>query len=121
MTKKEQAAFAVLEEQLAQARAFRRTEPVEPDVPPPTEGHTTGFLYNWHSQEVYPAWSGVVVHGTRQVAPGPGRSSQGRVSLFSTQERAWRAMRYEVENEATRTLARIDARIQRCLGLGHES
>lgn len=110
LNKQQQVELDELRQALAVALAWRRTEPVERDVPPP-EGH--GLSKGWDSR----AWSGqwrVEKACSSRVSHGSGwerTSSQGSRHLYSTRERALRAARYELEQEFARTLADIDEQI----------
>jgi hypothetical protein len=119
MTKKEQAVVA----ELRQALALHRTGPVEPDVPCP--GHFTkpdmvmGWGFNTYNQSVSRVWmTSLYSHNTLSEEEGPqptqreGSWSQVHHPLFSTRERALRALRYAIEQEAAKKLADIDARIE---------
>lgn len=114
MNKKEQSAFAEMEQSLAEARALRWVEPVYPDVPIPTGDRiTTGWLFNAHSRKITQVWSGTCRHGD---GPGPttdpsARTSQNGVALFSTKARALQAMRFQLTQQYAQQLAGIDAQI----------
>lgn len=114
MNKKEQAEMDELRNQLRLARAFRRTAPVLPDVPPPSGSpyQTTGFLYGGYAG-VTEAWSTPVSHGYGQPS-GASRmcGSQNGVHLFSTKELALRARRWDMEVEFEKKLADIDLLIE---------
>lgn len=102
---------AALEAALEKA-AFHRTAPVMPDVPPPEGGGrytTTGWLFSGQRSDfprVEQAWSTCIAHGYGD--PEGMGGSQGARWLYSTRERAIAALRYEVEQECTRRLRRID-------------
>ena len=113
LSKKDQAAFDGLREALYQAKAFRFTDPVPPDLPVPKYGEpdTTGWDFNAYTGHVAEAWSGVAAHGN-----GPARSSKGTAiqqgrNLYSTKLLALRALRRAVEMECAKKLACIDRQI----------
>ena len=122
MTKKQEAEFAALAEQVRLIRALRwsRYEPVEPDLLKP-QGYveyTEGFGHNVHclsqygsAAPVYPMWSECVSHGTGSHAKRSG-GTQGGKALYSTRLLALRALRYEAELQAANSLARIDRMIE---------
>jgi hypothetical protein len=116
MNKKEQAAFTQLQEEVRIAKAMRFTEPVGPDVSPPGYGGggrdlAKGFLFNayWPHPRVEPACSSSVHHnfGDDSVT-----RIQGARSLYSTRLLALKALRHELEQEAAKKLADIDAQIE---------
>jgi hypothetical protein len=114
---------AMLEEALRQA-AFRRTAPIQRDVPAPrawSAGYTEGWDFNSYSLEVLPRWSSCVGHGSGP-APAAGArhisGSQGGRDLFSTKERALQAMRWEVEEKAATDLRKIDRAIEAARATG---
>jgi hypothetical protein len=110
LNKQQQAEFDALRQALAVALAWRRTEKVERDVPPP-EG--VGLTRGWDAR----AWNGqyrVDKACSSSVSHGDGwerTTSQGAHSLYSTRERALRAVRYQIEQQCAETLAKIDAEI----------
>lgn len=108
---------AQLEEALRQA-AFRRTGPVERDLPPPeyaTGDYTQGWDINLHTGTAFEAWSGVVSHGTGK-APTPGKryssASQNPCRLYSTKAKALAALRYLIEERAATDLRNIDIQLE---------
>jgi len=109
MTKKEREAFAALEKELALARAWKLTTPVETDVPPPPHSIianplTRGWNFSAYNDDVYKACSSSISHGR-----GWGKTtSQRPLPLYSTFELAKAALRYAVEREVLEKLARID-------------
>jgi hypothetical protein len=109
MTKKEQAEREALLNEIARLKAWRLTEPVKRDVPPPLTSEagsrlTKGWDYNAYSSCVYKACSSCISHGK-----GWERTlSQHPIALFSTRERAYAALRYAVEQECIARLAEID-------------
>jgi hypothetical protein len=111
MTKKEQQRLADLEQQLREAKAFRFTEPVEPDVGVPetfAEGLRKGFLFNDHNDDVSKACSSSCYHsyGSHERT-----STQGSRRLYSTELLALRALRNQVELKCAKRLSEIDRRI----------
>lgn len=116
MTKAERALVEQLRSDLALLSAFRLTGPVERDLLPPTDyfsqGLSRGWDYNLHSMSVGKACSSAVHHGRGWERT----SSQKPLALFSTEERAWRALRRAVELQALRHLADIDEAIEACGG-----
>jgi hypothetical protein len=115
MNKKEQAAFAELQEELRLVKAWRLTENVLPDIPVPNSGYTQGWTFNSYSKIVEYAWSESVVHGRGEWKKHPRNGSQGGVALYSTKEIALRAMRYWIEQRFMRELAAIDTQIEQAL------
>lgn len=111
LNKEQQAELDRLRRALAVALAWRRTEPVERDVPPPTSG--APLSKGWDSR----AWSGqwrVDKACSSSISHGDGwdrTTSQGARHLYSTRERALRAARYELEQQFALTLADIDEQI----------
>lgn len=111
--------LATLEEARRQA-AFRRTMPVDRDVPVPKSGaagmsYSEGWDFNTHTLDVRLCWSTSVSHGYGP-APKPGQrhtfGSQGGLALFSSKERALRALRWSLEEDAARTLRKVDKAIE---------
>lgn len=98
--------------------ALRWTGPVECDVPPPTPGkggYTEGWSFNTYTGDVELCWSSCIYHGNgRAPLPGKQRSagSHGAMSLYSTQERALRALRHEYELQVAAKLREMDRRIE---------
>lgn len=112
MTKAEKAA---LEAALTQA-AFRRTGPVERDVLPPINSseYVKGWDFNTYTKEVSLWWTGCVSHGSGE-PPKKGTyssGSQGARALFSTQERALRALRWTLEERGATDLRAIDRMLE---------
>lgn len=114
LTKKEIAARAAAEQQARERAALRWSDDdaVAPDVPPPQHGSelTTGWLFNTYTRRVDVAYSSAIFHAW-------GRTdrtiTQGARWLFSTRERALRALRVAMEQEFAAALARVDAQIER--------
>ena len=114
VTKAEQAeavkAAAAYEALIAQA--LRWTAPVEADVPPPARGEgglKTGYMYNVYSAAVFVACSSSNGHG---VGSWTSTTTQGARALYSTRERALRALRAELERECAKRLAAVDRAIE---------
>lgn len=113
MTKKEQAAFAELQQELRLARALRYTEPVAPDIPIP-EGSklTKGFLFNaYHGHggdRVEPACSSSIYHAFGR---DDKTDRQQPRRLYSTKVLALKALRHAVEKDVAKRLADIDTAI----------
>lgn len=139
MTKKELKEWQkidALNEQAKQAAewsAFRRTGPVERDVAPPDrsvatrEGYSYGWDYNEHTQSVWHCWSSSVTHGSidegktlDQLKCRPS-GIQGGQLLYSTKEKALRALRYAIEQKAAKDLRGIDLLILKDLAEREES
>ena len=122
MTKKEQAAFAALQEELRIAKAWRFSDPVEPDLPVPTDHkRSIGWLPNGNplgpfGGRVDKASSSSVSHCWGEKAWDEqwcGRNgSQGSRRLYSREIDAWRALRHQACVEARQKLADIDRRIE---------
>lgn len=118
MNKKEQAAFANLERRLREAKAFRVTEMVAPDVQPPSPGEhgpsrlLKGWLFNVYNDQVNRACTSSVHHNPN----GDDRTtSQCPRSLYSTEERALLALRNQVEAIFMKRLVAIDERIEKAM------
>lgn len=118
MNKKEQAAFADLQEQLRIAKALRFTEPVERDVEPPECGIgreiRNGYDYNafigpYGRPRVEPACTSSVYHSFGQHNK---TDSQNPRRLFSTKLLALKAMRNDVELKCAKILADIDLQME---------
>ncbi len=103
-----------LRKELKRHRTFKLTEPVEPDIPPPTEqlARTEGWTYNPNSMEVRQAWSESEFHGYDKPQGFSNPSYCGPISLYSTRVRALRALRYEIELQTIEKLQTIDDAIQ---------
>jgi hypothetical protein len=109
MTKKEREEMEALRRELAIASAFRMTDPVDRDLPPPTDFSdlSRGWDFNAHNRSVEKACSSCVHHGS-----GWERTNTQRPAhLYSTERRAWLALRYAIARQAAAHLAEIDARI----------
>lgn len=117
LNKAQHAALLEEIEALKISAALRPTAPVAPDVPPPavsTEKLSVGFTFNpyfgsGHSPSVSEACSSSNNHNkndNRRVA------TQGAISLYSSELRAWRACRYVVEQRCAEILYGIDQKIK---------
>ena len=116
MNKKEQAAMADLQRELAEARAFRFTPLVGRDLPAPSTsggGVISGWDYNAYYMNAEQAWSKSVAYGLGAAPKSNMSASQGARSLYSTKLLALKAMRNEMERKAARELAKVDALIER--------
>jgi len=112
MNKKEQAEFEALKKQVAINRALRWTDPVDRDLPPPAMGGVSqGYDFNSYNKTVFQVWSKSTSHGNGVYSNLTRSASQNGLHLFSTEERALRALRAAVELEAAKALADIDAAI----------
>lgn len=118
MNKAEKAHVAALEKQLAEAVAFRRTELVRPDVPPPRPGTsmagmTFGFRPHTYGLEASakPAASSCVGHYSYSDGKRMG-GSQRSIPLCSTRLLALKVARCEMERNMAVALARLDAEIE---------
>jgi hypothetical protein len=112
MTKKEQREFENLQGELIKARAFRFTDKVEPDVPIP---QWPGLVKGWigvgptsNHPRVEKACSSSVSHN---IGGWEKTTTQQAKRLYSSELLAWKALRYEVEQECASKLARIDEQI----------
>ncbi len=123
MNKKETAAFEALQNELRLAKSLRFTEPVRPDVPPPTSeerGNRLTVGYDF-AGALGTAGGRVEVACSSSVHHALGRTdkttSQGSRALYSTRLLALRALRHEVEQECAKRLAGIDKQIEQELAL----
>lgn len=109
MNKKEQAAFAAMQDEARLARALRFTDPVKEDVPPPEgfQALTKGFLAWGDRVEV--ACSSAVSHAFGR---DDKTTTQNSRWLFSTRLLALRAARHRMEREFAKKLADIDKKIE---------
>lgn len=118
MTKAERERMAELEVALREALALRWTDLVTPDIPKPGyQEKTSGFVFNAYSSDVRPAWSSSAYHGIGYSSEEEQRASrlsarQQGIPLFSTRLLALRGLRHELECEAAKRLAAIDAQIE---------
>ena len=113
MTKAEKQRMADMEEQIRLLKALRWTEEVLSDVPPPTDLYpntlSTGFVPDIYSLSTLSACSAFRYHEIgRTISP----TARGSISMYSTRLLALRGLRYQVELECAKKLARIDAMIE---------
>lgn len=124
MNKKETAAFEQLKHELRLAKALSWTQPIAPDLQPPSTQErgdrlVKGWLFNAYSN----GYSGdkTAIACTSSIHHSWGNNdkttTQGPRHLFSTELRALQALRHEVELQCARRLASIDERIERELAL----
>lgn len=122
MTKAEKQVVADLERELRLARAFRPSDPVEADVPRPTNFNEVkyGWTYAicYENVKVMKVTSDSGAHYTGEWRPRDykGGWSQGGRDLYSTAERAARAGRYELYRKCMEALADADALIEAAKG-----
>jgi hypothetical protein len=107
MNKKEAAYVCSLRNELERVKALRWTDPVEPDVLPPTEWGVTQLGRVYYADRVKEACSTATTHGT-----GTKINAQGPIPLYSTQLLALKALRYSVELDCAEKLQRIDLAIR---------
>jgi hypothetical protein len=110
MTKKEREAHEKLIAELRLLAALRWTSEVKPDVPPPNDGLTKGFLYNEYDPRVVPACSSGVYHAFGR---DDKTDSQGSRALYSSKLLALRALRHAVEVESAKRIAKVDEMIEK--------
>lgn len=119
MNKKEQAELAALKKQIALAMALRWTDPVKPDVPPPSG--SVRYSYGWLTGGAYEhstqAWSSSVTHGRSAPEKAGRNGSQNCRHLYSTRLLALRARRHEMECDFAKQLADVDAEISKELAV----
>ena len=111
MTKRELVELELLKLEVELHKSFHMTEGLKPDVPPPTEPNTLtrGWTYNEHSMRVLTACSSIVSHGLDSTTT---TTSQRPIHLYSTQEKAYRALRSVLERKYAHHLMIIDKRIK---------
>lgn len=119
MNKAEKAHVAALEKQLAEARAFRRTDSVETDLLPPNgygpERFTFGFrpfVYGTIEFRAEPIATSSIYHYRYQSGGRMSGGSQGAMRLFSTRLLALQGARNQLEQNVAEALARLDAEIE---------
>lgn len=118
MTKKEQAAMKAAIDRAELLAALRWTAQVEKDVPPPgAGGYSEGWTYNAYSMVVEIGWSTSVCHGTGRAPKSYkeriGKSaSQNARWMYSTEAKAYAAMRNELEKMAAEKLLKVDRLMQ---------
>ncbi len=114
MNKKEQAHVADLERRLLESEARNiKSAPVEFDLMPPKHGDggqliANGWSFNTYSNRVSKSCSSSIYHARGQWDK---TTSQNQIRQFSTELLATKALRYEVEQELYKKLAKIDKRI----------
>lgn len=111
MTNKEKFEMDALRWELCQTKALRLTEPVEEDVPVPTNGKTiNGWLYHVYRNEMR-----VEKSCTSSISHSFGNwdkaTSQGARKLYSSELLASRAGRAELARQCAIALASADKRI----------
>jgi hypothetical protein len=119
MTKKERQEVEELRAELFLRQALRWTEPHKSDIPAPKgfDEEASGFVFNWHSLRVEPAWSSSVVHGrgyatSKEQRKNGSSGTQKGIPLYSNRMLALRAMRHAVERECASKLAEVDRQIE---------
>lgn len=112
MNKKEQAELEELRKQLAIAKAFRFTEPVERDVQPPESysALATGWVYNEYNCMVSVACSNSVHHAVGRTDK---TNTQRPISMYSSKLLALKGLRNALEQKYAKALADIDAQIEK--------
>ena len=85
---------------------------IAPDVPPPKGWRelSTGWVFNVYLRRVDVACSGPASHAVGRTDQ---TTSQRPMHLYSTRERALRALRVALEREFAKELAKIDAQLER--------
>lgn len=127
MNKKERAEVAELKRQLAEAKAWRRTEKVEPDVPVPTvsgqisRGFSARGNVSVHASARHAASDSVshIASDCKQRIESWARDpwgsgifgSQQGIPLYSKLSLALRAVRHMLEEDMAYELAKLDRRI----------
>jgi hypothetical protein len=110
MNKKESAEMQALKDQIIRLQAWKLTDKVDRDLPPPAHGSnglTRGWDFNDYSNSVFKVCSSSIHHGHGWEKT----SSQDPRHLFSTEELAYRALRYAVEQKSLDAMSKIDAAI----------
>jgi|GEM_PF-3154884 len=117
MNKAERMHVAALEKDLAEARAFRRTDTVKPDLPVPANGsgrNTYGFKTHVSGSidfRAEPHSSSSVSHHRYHEGKLSGGSQRG-VALCSSRLLALQVARNQMENNFAQALARLDSEIE---------
>lgn len=102
-------------QQAARERAalhFTDDSDIAPDVPPPESGEsglTTGYVFNTYSKRAEIACSSSYSHSVGRTDK---TTSQHSIYMFSTRERALRALRVALEREFAAELAKIDKMLE---------
>jgi hypothetical protein len=112
LNKVEQQRLVSLRRQIRLARAWNRTQPVEPDVPIPDSGGVLakGWSFNSYTDRVEVSCSSSISHSTGR---NDRTTTQKPIRQYSSESRALRALRYQVELLSAKRLADIDARIEK--------
>lgn len=115
MNKKEQAEFEAAKKAVVVARALNWSEPVDPDVPPPSSGTVKGFVFNAFAQrpDVSYALTSSTGHATSWDDFPERTTTQGARHLYSTKLRSLKALRHALEMRYAESLASIDMQIQK--------
>lgn len=124
MTKKERAAWEAMAVELDRLRALTAADIQAPErdltAPKSGEPSTSGWDFNVYRMgrssvldAVYPAWSETTSHGEGEKRRHGVFGSQKSIALFSTREKALRALRAAVAAEYASKLAIIDAEISK--------
>lgn len=115
MNKKERDELDSLKAELAKAKAFRFTEPVERDVFPPTYtgGLRKGWDFNGYNGEIAKCCTSAISHSWGDDTK---TSSQNARSLFSTRLLALEALRFALEHKYATHLAKVDSLIASAQG-----
>lgn len=101
-------------EEMEIRNAFRLTDAVEPDVPIPASGLSSGFTFNPYDKgRVMHSISSFNAHGTGWLARGAlsKTSIQQPIQQYSTKSLAAKALRHAIEIECAERLAVIDRMI----------
>ncbi len=112
MNKTEKAELDSIKLECILAKALHMTEPVLPDIPPPKnhEPLTVGWVFNEHNMAVYTACSSSIGHG---IGDTDKTTSHRPLSLYSTQELAYRGLRAVLERKFAGSLLKIDKQISK--------
>lgn len=115
MTKKEQAAFQALLIRAETVAALRWTDSVDRDLPAPepcSGALIQGWDFNVYTGLTYEAWSTSIANGSGRYGDRGMSGSRGKLSLFSSEFIALRALRHRTEQEAAKKLMEIDRKIK---------
>lgn len=111
---REREAQAAIEQarRISAARRWTDDSDIEPDVPPPSGFNelTTGWVYNAYARRIDVACSSSVSHA---IGRTDRTTTQGARALYSTRERALRALRVALERQFAEELAKVDALLER--------
>ncbi len=121
MNKKEQADFDRITKEAEINRALRWSDyPSEFDLPVPEHdsNYVNGWSINTYSASVFESWSKSMSHGSGHIQIGKKHSSasQRGIAQFSTKEKAYMALRRELERKYATELADIDFMIAQSSG-----